>query len=257
MIHFSSLLARVPLRGAGIALALFATSCASEPTRGAIDNDREVQDDDLEDEDDDGDGDAPAVRKGAAAADAAARAPRSDAGSDAGSARAALPDGSTPRPAAPTPDASTPRPAAPAPDASTPAPAAPAPDAGQSAIVPELEALRQECVDEINRYRATLSLQPLARASDREECSDKGAQLDGDSGRAHGSAGAGGSRGSNGYCPNSAQNTCPGWGVGGRSGNATVAAALKGCLKMMWNERPPPPGRCTGACYQAHGHSLT
>lgn len=135
-------------------------------------------------------------------------------------------------------------------------PAASAPDAAGASFDAELEALRQHCVDEINRYRATLGIAPLARASDREACSDKGAQLDGDSMRAHGSATAGGRQGKDGYCPSGAQNTCPGWAVGGRSGNATVRAALDGCLKMMWNEGAPPAGSCTGACYQAHGHYL-
>lgn len=134
---------------------------------------------------------------------------------------------------------------------------APALDAGRDAGTPsdvdELEQLRQLCVDEINRYRATVNAAPLARASDREACSDKGAQVDGDSGRAHGSASGGATAG---LCPRGAQNTCPGWPVGGRSGNANVAAALKSCLKMMWDEGKPPTGRCSGACFQAHGHYL-
>ena len=136
------------------------------------------------------------------------------------------------------------------------APHASAADAGVGSGDADLEALRQHCVDEINRYRATLGLASLARASDREACSDHGARLDGESMRAHGSATAGGRQGKDGYCPSSAQNTCPGWSVGGRSGNPTVSAALRGCLKMMWDEGPPPAGSCTGACYQAHGHYL-
>lgn len=121
-------------------------------------------------------------------------------------------------------------------------------DAGAEPV-DELEALRQLCVDEINRYRATVNAPPLARATEREACSDRGAQVDGDSGRAHGSATAG-------VCPAGAQNTCPGWPVGGRSGRPDVAAALKGCLKMMWDEGPPPSASCTGACFQQHGHYL-
>ncbi|MET0342119.1 MAG: CAP domain-containing protein [Polyangiales bacterium] len=136
-----------------------------------------------------------------------------------------------------------------------------APDGGSDAGAgdagdPELEALRQLCVDEINRYRATVGAAPLARASDREACSDRGAQLDGDTGRAHGSAGAGGRQGNGGYCPAGAQNTCPSWPVGGRSGNATVADALKGCLKMMWAEGKPPTSNCSGTCFMQHGHYL-
>ena len=128
-------------------------------------------------------------------------------------------------------------------------------DAG-SPVDAEREALRQLCVDEINRYRATVGAAPLERATDREACSDRGAEADGDTGRAHASAGAGGRNGANGLCPQSAQNTCPGWGVGPRTGNATVADALKSCLKMMWAEGPAPAGNCSGVCFQQHGHYL-
>jgi hypothetical protein len=131
--------------------------------------------------------------------------------------------------------------------------------AGVSAA--ELEMLRQTCVDEINMYRATLTamnLKPLKRATaDQEACSDKGAQMDGDSGMAHGSARAG-------LCRSvglGAENTCPGWGVGPRTGNNTLADALKGCLKAMWAEGEPPVSRaeCTqdiNGCFQDHGHYL-
>lgn len=134
---------------------------------------------------------------------------------------------------------------------------------GNLAGVPseELQALRQTCVDEINRYRATLPalmLAPLVRATaDQEACSDKGAQMDGDSRMAHGAARTG-------LCRSvglGAENTCPSWGVGGFSGNATLADALKGCLKAMWEEGEPPSGRdaCiadVSGCFQAHGHYL-
>lgn len=125
----------------------------------------------------------------------------------------------------------------------------------------ELATLRQTCVDEINMYRATLpalNLMPLERASpEQEACSDKGAQQDGDSRMAHGSARMG-------LCYKvglGAENTCPGWGVGGFSGNATLADALKGCLKSMWAEGEPPVSRemCVqdiSGCFQAHGHYL-
>lgn len=134
----------------------------------------------------------------------------------------------------------------------------------------ELAELRQVCVDEINMYRATLSLPALERASsDRELCSDEGSKKDGDSGRAHSSAGGGNpcnTSGSWGAYPNfGSQNTCPGWSVGGRSGNATIADALKQCLRMMWDEGEPPGGEeaCMQAyfdgdtaCFLAHGHYL-
>jgi len=125
----------------------------------------------------------------------------------------------------------------------------------------ELEALRQLCVDEINMYRASvpaLMLKPMKRATpEQEACADRGAQMDGDSGMAHGAARAG-------LCRSvglSAENTCPGWGVGGFSGNATVADALKRCLKAMWDEGEPPVSRqmCQqdyAGCFLAHGHYL-
>ncbi|MFI5306769.1 MAG: hypothetical protein ACHQ53_05425 [Polyangiales bacterium] len=122
----------------------------------------------------------------------------------------------------------------------------------------ELDMLRQTCVDDINMYRATLMLTPLKRASAAQEaCSDMGAQMDGDSGVAHQSARAG-------LCRSvglGAEDACPGWGVGGFTGNATVADALKNCLMGMWAEGPPPSGttvaQCimdTAGCFQQHGH---
>jgi hypothetical protein len=60
-----------------------------------------------------------------------------------------------------------------------------------------------------------------------------------------------------------AENTCPGWPVGGPSrfgANATLAETLKSCLQSMWAEGEPPMGRdaclADGACFQAHGHYL-
>lgn len=124
-------------------------------------------------------------------------------------------------------------------------------DAG--AAIPDLEALRQQCVDRVNMYRATLNLPALARATDQEACSDEGAKLDGDTKKAHGSAGK--CKGLGG------QNTCPGWGVGPRTGNATLADALNKCLEMMWNEGEPPVSRqeCQADyqnCFLKHGHYL-
>jgi len=78
-----------------------------------------------------------------------------------------------------------------------------------------------------------------------------GAKSDGDSGQAHGSAGS---------CPGlGGQDTCPGWGVGGFSGNATVTDALKSCLNSMWMEGPPPvpEAQCIQDyqnCFLVHGH---
>lgn len=128
----------------------------------------------------------------------------------------------------------------------------------------ELEMLRDVCVAEINMYRASLTdrmLTPLTRATpEQEECSDRGAKSDGDTMSAHGAAKMG-------LCSSvglGAENTCPGWPVGSGGwggGNATIADALKGCLKAMWDEGEPPNGRdaCIqdqAGCFQAHGHYL-
>ena len=130
----------------------------------------------------------------------------------------------------------------------------------------ELETLRQVCVDEINMYRATLSLPPMDRATNAQElCSDQGAKKDGDSGNAHSSAGRGNPCASGGSNPGfGSQNTCPGYPVGG-FGSATIADALKGCLEQMWAEGEPPGGEeaCIDAyfngdteCFLAHGHYI-
>lgn len=137
----------------------------------------------------------------------------------------------------------------------------------ETAGVPEAELamLREVCVAEINMYRATLTdrmLKPITRATpEQEECSERGAKSDGDTMSAHGSARAG-------LCSMlglSSENTCPGWPVGGGGqwggGNATIADALKGCLKSMWAEGEPPVSReeCQKdyeGCFLAHGHYL-
>lgn len=114
--------------------------------------------------------------------------------------------------------------------------------------------VRQVCVDTINTYRATKGLPAMTRATPSEEtCSDQGAKKDGDSMDAHSSAGDCAGFG--------AQDTCPGWGVGGFTGNATLADALKKCLQSMWNEGEPPVSReaCIKDyqnCFLKHGHYL-
>ena len=116
----------------------------------------------------------------------------------------------------------------------------------------DMDALRQVCVDYINMYRATLGVAALARATPAQEaCSDMGAQKDGTSGQAHGSAGDCDGLGG--------QDTCPGWGVGGFSGNSTLGDALTGCLDQMWAEGPPPvpEQECIQDyqnCFLVHGH---
>lgn len=129
----------------------------------------------------------------------------------------------------------------------------------------ELSMLRDVCVSEINMYRATLTdrmLKPITRATpEQEECSEKGAKMDGDTMSAHGAARAG-------VCSAlglSSENTCPGYPVGGGGmwggGAATIADALKGCLKQMWaeGEPPVPVAECQKdyqGCFLAHGHYL-
>jgi hypothetical protein len=160
-------------------------------------------------------------------------------------------------------------------DASAPPP--PPPPVGDGAVgmsvsgVPEAELamLRQVCVDEINMYRATLMIAPIQRASPAQElCSDQGAKKDGESKMAHSSSGRGNPcvvAGARPAFPGfSSQNTCPDWPVG-RGATTTIAAALKGCLKAMWNEGEPPEGieKCIAdyragntKCFLAHGHYI-
>jgi hypothetical protein len=116
----------------------------------------------------------------------------------------------------------------------------------------DLEMVRQVCVDTINMYRATKMLAPLTRMTSQETCSDMGAKKDGDSMQGHSSAF---------NCTGSyAQNSCPGYPVGG-FGGATLADTLKTCLMQMWNEGEPPVSRqqCmqdTTGCFEMHGHYL-
>jgi hypothetical protein len=122
------------------------------------------------------------------------------------------------------------------------------------------DALREACVAEINMYRAMrMDAPPLKRATpDQEACSDMGAKSDGDTMSPHGFFKM------QGTCISkvglSAQDSCPGYPVGG-FGAATVLAALQGCLKQMWAEGEPPNGRdaCTqdaSGCFQKYGHWL-
>ncbi len=71
------------------------------------------------------------------------------------------------------------------------APPAPAPASGDVA---------GRCVDDINRYRATKNLSPLARWTSAEGCATGEAQTDAASQTPHGSFG---------HCGESAQNACP------------------------------------------------
>ena len=82
--------------------------------------------------------------------------------------------------------------------------------------------LAQLCVDEINRYRATLGLHPLQRAADREACADGQIADDARTGHWHGRFGA---------CGESAQNEC-------NASPTDRAQMIKGCLRGMWGEGP-------------------
>lgn len=176
----------------------------------------------------------------------------------AGAAAPATPPAMPPGQAPGTPPAP---PAAGAPAAGAAGAAAPAGPGSNLAGISddELNTLRQACVDEINMYRATLTmnnLKPMKRANQMQEtCSDNGAQMDGDSNQAHGAAKAG-------LCRSvglGAENTCPGWPVGGRNG--TLTDAMKNCLKSMWGEGEPPVSRADcqkdyEGCFLKYGHYL-
>ena len=118
----------------------------------------------------------------------------------------------------------------------------------------DLMALRGVCADTINMYRAMLSLPPLQRALAADEaCSDIGAKIDADSSQ---------TQSSKGMCAGfSGQTSCPGWSVGGGSGNATLDDALAHCIDAMWAKGPPSTTReqcvadATG-CYAQYAYYL-
>jgi len=107
--------------------------------------------------------------------------------------------------------------------------APPAPDSG-----PGPNSIQQHCVDQINSYRKTLNLPPLARLSASEACADGEAKSDAMSMKAHGAFPS---------CGEYAQNECPNWPTG------NLQQSLDGCLQMMWNEGP-------GADFSTHGHYI-
>lgn len=91
---------------------------------------------------------------------------------------------------------------------------------------------RQQCVNTINRYRATLNLPALKHWKNQESCVDNEAKSDSEVEKAHASMGR---------CGERAQNACPGW--------SSVQSTVTDCLKDMWNEGPGEP-------YSAHGHYI-
>jgi hypothetical protein len=97
-----------------------------------------------------------------------------------------------------------------------------------------LDAQRQQCVDKINQYRATLGLAPYKRWTAQEACSDNEAKSDSQTKQPHGAFGS---------CTERAQNECPGWSIN------KISSASGSCLDMMWAEGP-------GEDFQAHGHYI-
>ena len=95
-----------------------------------------------------------------------------------------------------------------------------------------LEALRARCVQRTNEYRASVSVAPVTRRTDREACADGAAQSDGASGSAHGAFGR---------CQEGAQNECPGW-------PGSSEQVIDKCLAQMFAEGPGP--------FAGHGHYL-
>lgn len=97
---------------------------------------------------------------------------------------------------------------------------------------------RNDCVAEINRYRAMLSLAPYERWREGEACADQMAAFDAMTNTAH-----------NGFnmrvCSpgGMGQNECPRYGG---------PSALNGCLAQMWAEGPSMNGEWD----VAHGHYL-
>lgn len=91
---------------------------------------------------------------------------------------------------------------------------------------------RQDCVDQINQYRASLGLPALTRWTAAEACVDGEAKADSISGTAHSAFGS---------CGEWAQNECPAW--------PSVDSTTSQCLAAMWAEGP-------GSNYEAHGHYI-
>jgi hypothetical protein len=111
-----------------------------------------------------------------------------------------------------------------------PGQAQPAPNAPVQPLPQMGGDLAQRCVDDINRYRATKGLPPLARWVEAEPCATEEAAEDSRTQRAHGSFGR---------CKESAQNACPNW-------PGPPERMIDECLKMMWDEGPGD--------FPAHGH---
>ena len=97
---------------------------------------------------------------------------------------------------------------------------------------------RQQCIQRINTYRATLHLKPFIRYAIKEFCVDSQAKNDCVTNTAHGAFG---------WCKEMAQDECPAW--GGTTVAAAITSIITGCLQEMWDEGPGEP-------YSAHGHYI-
>lgn len=86
------------------------------------------------------------------------------------------------------------------------------------------------CMDEANRYRATLGLPAVAWSKALEAFADTGARYDAGRNQAHAHFGAAGRNN-----PSDAENEIPGWPL---RNYRTVAAVVTEGIKMMWDEGP-------------------
>ncbi len=93
-----------------------------------------------------------------------------------------------------------------------------------------LEMAAEDCVDTINKYRATIGLAPYARWSQEETCAGQEADKDAETNVAHSAFG---------MCGEAAQDECPGW-------PGPPDAVVAPCLAQMWAEGPGP--------FATHGH---
>jgi hypothetical protein len=93
--------------------------------------------------------------------------------------------------------------------------------------------VEQQCVDDINAFRASIGLPPYQRWTTNEACTDGQAKADGTSMTAHGAFG---------QCDENAQDECPGW-------PGPPESMIGQCLQMMWDEGP-------GSSFETHGHYI-
>jgi uncharacterized protein YkwD len=93
----------------------------------------------------------------------------------------------------------------------------------------------QFCLDENNRYRATVGSPPLVRTAELDAFAAAGAQYDYDAMSAHKHFGdSHGAPGGNA----SGENEIPGWGGWSIESQKSVRGVLEGGLKAMWDEGP-------------------